>query len=285
MLLTISNIKSRTREIAAYMAASHTLVDAPKMALLGFSRRHPFSGADIMAKLCRRLFPFLVVRPKRFCGIPILLNPSDVSHVIIAEEFIIDKLYNLSRIPFEPKTVFDCGAHIGFFTSLAAAQFQSASITAFEPAPANLHWFRRQSAALSQRTKIVAAAVSDRDVVARFKNSCSFGGQLEHDNHDNDSYEVKVIDLLPYIQNVGDLLLLKMDIEGEEEVVLPHIVPSLPESTALFLEVHGGDDSWKRAARLLETHGFHTTIDRVRDRCIDGYAVRHIKAATSFLQR
>jgi hypothetical protein len=69
-------------------------------------------------------------------------------------------------------------------------------------------------------------------------------------------------------------LLLKMDIEGEEERVLPRVIGLLPGKSAIFLESHGGAESWNAMARLLETASMMTVRVRDRGQFIDGFAVR-----------
>ena len=51
-------------------------------------------------------------------------------------------------------------------------------------------------------------------------------------------------------------LLLKIDVEGEEQVILPEIIGGLPRTCAIFFEWHHGADSFQRIAATLESSGF-----------------------------
>ena len=220
--------------------------------------------------------PKLAIRPKRFKEKVITLNPSDLSHLIIAEEFIIHKSYDLERVPFEPALIIDCGAHIGLFTLLARAHFPTPRIIAFEPAPENVTFLKEHAREAGGDIEVIEAAVSDRDGVARFLRRMSFAGSLQLDESESPgTYEVRTVDLKKVLRGKsGGNLLLKLDIEGSEEIVLPAIVDLLPPRCAIFLEVHAGEESWQRATSLLETRGFRTRKDREHEDCVDGFAIR-----------
>jgi len=91
------------------------------------------------------------------------LDPADVSHLIVAEEFLVDNVYDLNCLPFVPDTVVDCGAHIGVFVLQAAGRFPHARIVAFEPNPENLPWLRKQVHQNRIDVAIVDAAVTTDD--------------------------------------------------------------------------------------------------------------------------
>jgi hypothetical protein len=86
---------------------------------------------------------------------------------------------------------------------------------------------------------------------------------------------VKSVDLADYLAKCGnENLLLKLDVEGAEESLLPKIVNVLPKNTFLFLETHGGKESWDRLSNNLEKHGFATKVTRARGLYTDGMAMR-----------
>lgn len=57
-------------------------------------------------------------------------------------------------------------------------------------------------------------------------------------------------------------LLLKIDIEGAEELVLPTILEILSPPCFLYLETHGGIASYERIAELCKAVGFQLTLTR-----------------------
>jgi FkbM family methyltransferase len=203
------------------------------------------------------------------------LDPTDISHLVVAEEILVENVYDMTLLPFEPTVIVDCGAHIGMFTLLAAARFPKAKITCFEPNGSNAQWLKRQIANNRIAAEVIEAAVSTREGEASFSASCSCGGAIIHDKGLAGAVTVKMIRLADFLSTKQDSrLLLKLDLEGEEAAVLPDIVGRLPETCGIFLETHHGDESWSSAKRLLESHGFDVRTIRRRDIYTDGVAIR-----------
>ncbi len=73
--------------------------------------------------------------------------------------------------------VFDCGAAAGFYTLLAVRLTgQADHVMAIEPSPRQLRWLRRNlHANCLDEVQVVASAISDRNGVARFRESFSTG--------------------------------------------------------------------------------------------------------------
>jgi tRNA1(Val) A37 N6-methylase TrmN6 len=68
----------------------------------------------------------------------------DPSHVVIFNEIVVDRIYDLELVPFTPDQIFDCGGHIGMFSLLARSRYPMAQLTVFEPNPENVCRIRRQ---------------------------------------------------------------------------------------------------------------------------------------------
>ena len=265
---------ARLRQLYEFGTVAEDIWSVPALVLLGFARG--LDGDDRWSRVSRRMLPLLRIRPKRFHGRDLKLNPADFSHVLVAEEFFIQKLYDLNRVSFRPTLILDCGAHIGFFATLAGATFDESPIVAFEPDSRNIKLLRDQSIALEPRLKIIEAAVSTFDGKRRFASSTSLSGHLVEMEDSNPLLpEVEVVDLRRFIpEDKSQKLLLKLDVEGEEQAIVPHIVDSLPDQCAVFVEVHRGRRSWDELSNLLHARGFAVSIDRDRDQYIDGFAVR-----------
>jgi len=193
---------------------------------------------------------------------------------VIAEEFLQENIYDLSKVPFVPDVIFDCGAHIGMFSLLSQARFPKARIRAFEPNPRNIEFLKHNVGSNNLAIEIVDAAVSTEAGIGFFKESASCGGRLS-DSEKNDVYRVATIDLKNHLpSDKSTTLLLKIDIEGTEDKVLPDVLPVLPATTAVFLETHDGTASWERLSTLLERSAFRTEIVRRRGEFTDGFASR-----------
>ena len=68
--------------------------------------------------------------------------------------------------------------------------------------------------------------------------------------------------------------ILKMDIEGGELDFFPGIIPSLPDTCAVFLETHDGWNSLPAIRKEFEISGFEFTVIRERTLYIDAFAQR-----------
>jgi hypothetical protein len=85
------------------------------------------------------------------------------------------------------------------------------------------------------------------------------------------------VDLLDEVTHWrGRRLLLKMDVEGAEEHILPRVIDCLPSQCAIFFEVHGGQGVWNKLGKIASQNGFHVEITRQRDCFIDVFAARDL---------
>lgn len=221
------------------------------------------------------------LRPTRLAGYELLVNPSDTGHTCVVEEFFVPPVcYDLSLVGFEPAAVIDCGAHIGLFTMLARRRFPSVAITAFEPNPENVAWLRENL----RRNRVegvaaIAAAVSANTGRAAFgytRNQSESGRLGEPDPEISDrGIDVEVVDLPAFVRRLApESLVLKMDIEGEEERLIPALLPALPSRCAIFFETHRGRDGWAAVFGALTAGGFAVRLLNARDAFIDGFALR-----------
>lgn len=235
----------------------------------------------------RRVLSWLGVRelrlhPARLDGAALAIDPGDHGHLCVVEEFFMAPLaYDLSLVPFEPSAIVDCGAHIGAFTLLARRRFPRAQLTAFEPNPANLDRLRRNLALNGiEGVEVMAAAVSTAAgrSAFHFTPMHSEGGRLGDAREASGPVTqttVDVADLPAFVAHLGAVpLLIKLDVEGAEEQLIPALLPVLPRRCAIFLETRRGDAAWDGARGALEAGGFVVRLLRGRDVFRDGFAVR-----------
>ncbi len=270
------HIGSRLRGIAAFGHTGFKTQDKLKMLVVGYARGHNFGCSGAISRIGRILFPEIAVRPSLLDGLTLHLDPSDLSHLAVADEFFLQKVYDLSLVSFTPDLILDCGAHIGMFALLAASRFPKSKLIAFEPDPENCRWLRRQIEENHMAIEVVEAAVSTSEGEVSFEAGQGCGSSLSVGSSPSSrAIRVKAVDLAGYISKSScEKLLLKLDVEGTEESLLPKIVNMLPQNTFLFFETHGGEASWDRLSGILEEHGFVTKVTRARDVYTDGIAVR-----------
>lgn len=202
-----------------------------------------------------RWFSHIWIRPRLLKGLWLRIDPTRMSHFTIYEELLIENAYDLDLLRFTPDAVIDCGAFEGYFSLLASARYGHVPIVAFEPNAENFKGLVANIGGNRLSIEPRASAVSIRDGVAQFAGG-GCGGHLTGAGG-AESVGVPVVDLRRAIAGLNAThLLLKIDVEGEEQVILPEIIGSLPRICAIFFEWHHGADSFRRVAATLEASGF-----------------------------
>jgi hypothetical protein len=88
---------------------------------------------------------------------------------------------------------------------------------------------------------------------------------LEGDESGASSVAVQAIRLSEFVGNLrSERILLKLDVEGEEKVILPDLIPRLPQRCALFLEWHHREPDFVEVEERLRSEGFVVTRCRSR---------------------
>jgi FkbM family methyltransferase len=281
---------ARLNNVRMYLPLAYSQLDWFSFAILGVAPRGRWSF------LTRHLFPELVVRPARLGGLRLALDPSDVTHIIIFNEFFLDKSYDLQLVPFTPDQIFDCGGHIGMFSLLARSRYAEARLTIFEPNPENLEWIRRQVQLNEMDIEVVQAAVSVHEGELTFLDRHSYSGHLldnatacepeqqiwkptnpsEHAlGAPRGRHTVRVVDLPAVLsQRRPERLLLKLDVEGEETRIIPVLFDVMPRESAVFFETHQGEVGWEWAKQQFTDHGFAVERRRSILDFVEGFALR-----------
>jgi FkbM family methyltransferase len=259
-MATLSSAVERARMMAAFVASGSSPGQWVRLGVLGWSRGNP-SGW-----LPKRVGA-ISVSPSVLHGRTVVVDATDLGHLVSFEEIFVLEAYDLARVPFQPQLIVDCGAHAGFFAALAAARFPQTPIVAFEPNPVNVEWLRQNLG--SYRATVHDAAVSIANGNGRFTALDSNAGQLTG----NGGSPVRVVDLRQQLPASPDLL-LKIDVEGEETRLLPHLLPALPSRCALFVETHHGSEARHRLSAALTAAGFAVTQVREREPYADLFALR-----------
>jgi FkbM family methyltransferase len=178
----------------------------------------------------------------------------------VFQEVLVERNYPLEKIPFVPDLVVDCGANIGLFSALAAVRFPKAKIVAWEAQQENFAALQNQPVLQSPRVQLVHAAVSDHNGEGFFRGEGA-GGRLEIGSAQGGGTKVKILDLREWwMKNKRPKVLWKIDVEGHENTLLPHMAGAWERPCALFLETHepGGNDG--DLIKTLKQDGFQTTL-------------------------
>lgn len=205
------------------------------------------------------------------------VSGADITHLWVANEVLIERVYQLDLVPFTPDLVLDLGANIGLFTLLAAKQWPGASLVCVEPHPTTFSFLCDNLALNGVVNAIKLQCALDAATGVKFLEND--GAVFQALSERATSTRVMTLRLDSLIPARSDLkLLIKMDIEGSEVPVLDQLCARLPEETFIFIELHGGDDSLRWIERWAVKNGFEFAPVRRRDDAIDGYLTRRNKA-------
>ncbi len=262
-----------------YIRQAQALKDIFNFIVLRYARTHPFGGTKFLPKLMGQLYPDLVLRSKIFKGLKLIINPADLSHAKITDEFFLENIYNLGIVDFTPDHIIDCGAHVGMFTLLSAAHFPNVPVYSFEPNAYNLTYLKKQ-VAINKLLNVYVheSAVSTYNGETTFANpdGTTFGGYIERNTSALEGQKVKVENLIEFVENLkAKKLLLKVDIEGEEQEIMPLLLHRLPTDCIIFFEYHFGLEAFKNFEKLFNDNNFKVKINRViEEKYIDAVATR-----------
>ena len=168
-------------------------------------------------------------------------------------------------------SVFDIGAHVGYYTLLASEVVgDEGNVVSFEPLPSNINYLKQHIKLNScKNVKIIEAAVSEKEGIAKFNESKNnYQGHLS-DNGNISVFKVSIDELY----NKGELPkpdLIKIDVEGEELSVLKGAKSLLTKnSPKIFLATHNNlaKDIHKKCINYLISLGY--VIKPIGNRDID----------------
>jgi len=217
------------------------LVDKARLFVAGVARGRAFDQKSIYGRTLFALFPTVTARIGKLNDYKISFDLSDYVDTLIFEELVLEGIYPLNDIPFEPDLVIDAGACRGLFTLMVSPRYPNAKYVCFEPEPHNFERLRQHLKLNSVVAETHRCVVSDSDEPVMF-DGWGFGGAITKASDKSSAIAVPAKRLDEFLRTARpNKLLLKMDIEGAEESVLPQILEYLPSTTAIFLETHQTD--------------------------------------------
>jgi FkbM family methyltransferase len=204
------------------------------------------------------------------------VSGADITHLWVADEIFIEKVYDLSVVPFAPDLILDLGANIGLFTLVAAKRWPKAGFVCLEPHPTTFS-FLCDNLSLNRVNAMKIQCALDAQVGVRFleddgENEGAVYQTLSDRASGTPVMTIQLDSLLP--SRPGAKVVLKMDIEGSEVAVLENLQHELPEDCFIFIELHKGDESRQWIAQWAARHHFQFVEVRRRWDAIDGYLTR-----------
>ncbi len=179
-------------------------------------------------------------------------------------EYQIIKRINDFYSDNESPVILDLGANIGISVLSYKRQFPAARIIAFEPDPLFLPILRRNLGRNgASDVKIIEAAAWIADGEANWFSEGTDGSRLIWDSLEiSQSVIVPTVDLAHFLEQEIDLI--KMDIEGAEFKVIPHLAGKLGSVKNISIECHITEDSYKPLCVLVDTlvdEGFQLSLN------------------------
>jgi FkbM family methyltransferase len=199
-------------------------------------------------------------------GRPITLTLSEPYLGALKGVFLDNEYDCAGSLDFVPKKILDLGANIGFATIYLATLFPNAEFALVEPDPRNIAHLQHNLHLNGIRdVPVVEAAVGSQNE----KLSLLFGenptcstleGTSMH--HNEDSVTVDVMTLPRLLETIGwsEVDLLKVDIEGAEEMLFASATDWLTRVRAIVIEIHP-NTSPERIYDCLRPYGF--TLSRL----------------------
>lgn len=155
--------------------------------------------------------------------------------------------------------VIDCGANIGYTALWYKRQHPNARIVAFEPDRLFAPMLRRNLARNLSHDRagdveVIEAAAWIADGHADWIAHESDGSRLALPGHGDEATRVATVDLARVLDTFARVDLLKIDIEGAEFDVVPHLAGHLANVRRVLVECHLASQShYRQLARIIDT--------------------------------
>ena len=178
------------------------------------------------------------------------------------------EIYFKSYYKFKAKNDFpvivDCGSNIGLSLVNFKQQYPKSVIHAFEPDP-QIYSILESNIKTNSLTGIFLnnEAVWTKNETLTFASEGADGGQI---SSNTGGITVKGIDLSEYLEQLEYIDFMKIDIEGAEIQLLPHIQKHLHKVENLFVEFHSYNESTQHLSEVISamtSAGHRIYIDNV----------------------
>lgn len=184
----------------------------------------------------------------------LVFNPLDPAELVVVDEILFERLYIIRHFA---DVLVDCGAFRGISTVFMQDQLRAGVVLAFEPETENFAILKQRLQNLLGDVQCKMYAVGNVQREVRFSGK-GVGGRVGEEG--KRVWQVRLSDTLEIRH--AESLMLKMDVEGAEEAILPDLLPHLPSRCTILLETHSTEE---RAHALLDTYraaGFKISMVR-----------------------
>jgi FkbM family methyltransferase len=160
--------------------------------------------------------------------------------LLVLEQVFLDQEYHVE--PLEPQSIeyiVDLGSNIGVTAMFWAQRYPNARMALVEPDPDNFKLLTQNTAAFSERCILFNAAESDqRGTASFFRSQREYGHSIVKTDDCVSEIQVPTLTVPDILSAFPRVDLLKMDIEGGEQIVMPTIRDWQPAPRYLIAELH-----------------------------------------------
>jgi FkbM family methyltransferase len=157
--------------------------------------------------------------------------------------------------------VYDVGAHVGYYTALAATMVgQRGQVIAFEPRPVNFSYLKRHIRTNGlPNVKLIEASVGDKAGAVRFHNKTGTGtGRVASDGRI--SVRMVCLDELFARGEIPPPNFIKIDVEGGEVEVLKGAGTVVARARPVILVATHGSREHAFVEQFLDSHNYTYTV-------------------------
>jgi len=183
-------------------------------------------------------------------------------------EIFVYEFYAFKANSDQP-VIYDCGSNVGTSILYFKKQYPRSIITAYEPSP---NIYRLLDANVKKNNlsdiKLKQQAVWTKNETLTFNDEGADGGSI-YSVSNAPKVSVEAIDFIEVLQKESKIDFLKIDIEGAEHDLIPHIAPALNRVENIFIEYHsfnGKEQKLDKILAILTQHHFRYFIRHSIDR-------------------
>lgn len=124
--------------------------------------------------------------------------------------------------PDKPNYVIDCGAHIGAFSIMCAKHLKHSKIISFEPNPDSFIYLKENAKQFGRIQALnKAVGLADGTLNLYSPDQSDWSGRWSSIPNENEFLAVESVNLFEFINQLDkDVFILKLDIEGYEELLI-----------------------------------------------------------------
>jgi FkbM family methyltransferase len=193
--------------------------------------------------------------------LPFCYRPG-TTDLLVLEQVFLDGEYRVEPIaPESIEYIVDLGSNIGVTAMFWAQRYPNARMVLVEPDPDNFKLLQRNTAAFQDRCVLLQAAVSNkRGETSFFRSDREYGHSILKGDDSVSEIVVKTLTVSDVVSAAGfpRVDLLKMDIEGGEQIVMPTIGTWEHAPRYLIAELHPPYD-FKAFERHCQSVGLRAT--------------------------